>query len=361
MRSQKIGVAAMCAVALALVGACSNGNGGSTGAPSSGGTEPSVAASGAGDVGQGKVVAFSQEGLENDWRQENTASIRDTLEQAGYKVLYQQADEDQARQVEQVQNLLQQKPDILVVEPAEQEAATPIADLAEKAGVPLIVADRALGVQPSGQYKVLITQNWEDMGTKLGQAAVQLLTKANGSPKGNIVEIVGVLGSAPQVAMDKGFADVLKQYPDIKILDAQDGQNQRAPGRAIMENYLTRYPAGQIDMVWAQNDEMGIGALAAIQAAGRNELLGRIISKDGQVEAIQQVAEGNFATVCTNTPYFGPIILPYVQKILAGETLDSTTPDKPFTCFESITDQGKADAQKQYDELKADNAKFANR
>jgi len=54
---------------------------------------------------------------------------------------------------------------------------------------------------------------------------------------------------------------VIEKYPDIKILDAQDGQNQRAPGQQIMEDYLTRYPAGQIDMVWAQNDEMGLGAL----------------------------------------------------------------------------------------------------
>lgn len=353
MRSGKTAGILASAAALVVVTACSSGSGTANNAADSS-AAPSAAS------GQ-KVVAFSQEGLENDWRLENTASIRKTLEDAGYKVLYQQADEDQARQVEQVQNLLQQKPDILVVEPAEQEAATPIANLAEKAGVPLIVADRALGVGPSGMYKVLITQNWEQMGTKLGEAAVQLLTKVNGSAKGNIVELVGVLGSAPQVAMDKGFAAVIAKYPDIKIVDAQDGQNKRAPGRQIMEDYLTRLPAGQIDMVWAQNDEMGIGALAAIKEAGRNELVGRIISKDGQVDAIQQVAEGNFATVCTNTPYFGPIILPYVQKVLGGEALDTATPDKPFTCFESITDAGKAEAQKQYDELKAANAKFANR
>lgn len=357
MRSRKIGVTLVSVAMLALAGACSSTAGGADASSGS-------SATGGSDGGESKmVVAFSQEGLENDWRLENTASMRDTLEAAGYEVLYQQADEDQARQVEQVQNLLQQKPDILVVEPAEAEAATPIAALAEKAGIPLIVADRSLGIGPDSgtQYKVLITQNWEQMGTKLGEAAVQLLTKVNGSPKGNIVELVGVLGSSPQVAMDKGFSDVIAKHPDIKILDAQDGDNKRAPGRQIMEDYLTRFPAGQIDMVWAQNDEMGIGSLAAIQDAGRDELVGKIISKDGQVEAIQQVAEGNFATVCTNTPYFGPIVLPFVQKILAGEPLETATPDKPFACFESITDAGKAEAQKQYDDLTAANAKFANR
>ena len=338
------------AIIMASLTACS---GSSSGGPSS--AAPTVPSN-------GKVVAFSQEGLENDWRTENTQSILSTLQGAGYTVLYQQADEDQARQVEQVQNMLQQKPDILVVEPAEAEGATPIARLAEEAGIPLIVADRSLGVGPDSntQYKVLITQNWEDMGVKLGEAAVKLLTKVNGSPKGNIVEIIGTIGSSPQIAMDKGFRDVIAAHPEIKILDAQDGQNKRAPGMQIMEDYLSRFPAGQIDMVWAQNDEMGIGALKAIQDAGRDELIGRIISKDGQVEAIEQVAAGVFANVCTNTPYFGPIILPYVDDILAGKSVP-TEPDKPFTCFESITPEGLAEAKAQYEELKAAGAKFANR
>ncbi|MDR0782185.1 MAG: substrate-binding domain-containing protein [Propionibacteriaceae bacterium] len=314
--------------------------------------------------GSGKpVVAFSQEGLENDWRTENTQSIISSLEAAGYEVIYQQADEDQARQVEQVQNMLQQKPDILVVEPAEAEAATPIARLAQEAGIPLIVADRSLGVEPGGEftmYKTVITQNWEDMGTKLGEAAVALLTKLNGAPKGNIVEIIGTLGSSPQINMDKGFAAVIAKYPDIKIIAAEDGDNKRAEGMQIMEDFLTRFPAGGIDMVWSHNDEMALGALMAIEAAGRTELLGTIISKDGKVEAIEQVAKGVFANVCTNTPYFGPIILPYVQDILAGKEVP-THPDKPFACFESITDAGLAEAKTQYNDLVAANAKFANR
>jgi ABC-type sugar transport system substrate-binding protein len=198
------------------------------------------------------------------------------------------------------------------------------------------------------------------MGVKLGEAAVALLTKVNGSPKGNIVELVGVLGSSPQIAMDKGFKSVIEAHPDIKILDAQDGDNKRAPGMQIMEDYLSRFGKGQIDMVWAQNDEMGLGALKAIQDVGRDELVGRIISKDGQIEAIEQVAAGAFATVCTNTPYFGPIILPYVQDILAGKEVP-TNPDKPFACFNNLTDQGLAEAKAQYEELKAAGAKFANR
>ncbi|MDR0436422.1 MAG: substrate-binding domain-containing protein [Propionibacteriaceae bacterium] len=307
------------------------------------------------------LIAFAQESVENSWRSENTDSIVKTLEGAGYRVIYQQADADQARQIAQVQTMLQQNPALLVVEPAEQEAATPIVGLAEEAGVPLLVADQGLGATPGvGQYKTLITVNWEEMGKAFGELAVQILTDINGSPKGTIVEIVGNLGSAPQIGLDKGFQSVISQYPEIKILDSQDGDNQRGPGMTIMENYLSRFAAGQIDMVWAQNDEMALGALRAIQNAGRDELLGRIIGKDGLVEAMKEVAAGNLAATCSNTPYFGPIILPYVQQILAGETV-AATPDKPFTCFNNLTPEADTEAKDVYQEMLDGEMMFAPR
>lgn len=312
--------------------------------------------------GSGPLIAFSQEGLENSWRSENTNSILSEAERAGYRVVWQQAAGDQSKQVAQVQNLLQQKPALLIVEPAEQQAATPIAGLAQKAGVPMIVADRALGVEPgsSTTYKTLITQDWTKVGIALGEAAVKTLQAKGGKAEGNVVELAGVLGSAPQIAMDAGFKSATAKYPGIKIVASQDGNNERGPGLQIMEDYLTRYPKGQISLVWAQNDEMGIGALKAIQAAGRSELLGSIISKDGQLEGIKEVASGNFAADCSNTPYFGPIIMPYVKDILAGKKVP-TAPDKPFTCYESITDQGKADVKKTLDKMNSTNAQFANR
>jgi ABC-type sugar transport system substrate-binding protein len=307
------------------------------------------------------LIAFAQESVENSWRSENTDSIVNTLEGAGYRVTYLQADADQARQIAQVQTMLQQKPALLVVEPAEQEAATPIVGLAEEAGVPLLVADQGVGTTPGvGMYKTLITVNWESMGKAFGELAVQILTKVNGSPSGTIVEIVGNLGSAPQIGLDKGFQEVISQYPDIKILDSQDGDNQRGPGMTIMENYLSRFAAGEIDMVWAQNDEMALGALRAVENAGRDELLGRIIGKDGLVEAMEQIAAGKLAATCSNTPYFGPIILPYVQKILAGETVEAA-PDKPFTCFNNLTPEADTEVKEVYQEMVDNNMMFAPR
>lgn len=307
------------------------------------------------------LIAFAQEGLYNSWRTANNDSILAEAEKAGYTIQWVQAEGDQSKQVAQVQDLLKLKPKVLIVEPAEQQAATPIAALADAAGVPLIVADRGLGVPPGkGQYKILIEVDWKAVGVELGKSAVEALKLRKGSPAGNIVELVGTVGSTPQIGMDEGFKSVIAEFPDIKIIATQDGHNERGPGLTIMENFLTAHPAGEIDLVWAQNDEMAIGALKAIQAAGRDELLGGILSKDGQLEAVKEVAAGTFAADCTNTPYFGPIIMPYVADLLAGKEIPPHPP-KPFICINSLTDAGKKEAQDLLAQMQDQKMAFAPR
>lgn len=364
MDMRRSGMAVVAAASLVLLAACGGASRGAGTTTSGGGGASAAGVPAEGKVsteGSGPLIAFSQEGMENGWRTENTNSILSEIKKAGYRVVWQQAGGDQSKQVAQVQNLLQQKPALLIVEPAEQQAATPIAGLADAAKVPMIMADRSIGVSPgNGMYKTLITVNWEKVGQALGDAAVAKLQAKTGKDAGNIVELAGVVGSAPQIAMDKGFQTVISQHPGIKVVAVQDGNNERGPGLQIMEDFLTKYPKGKIDLVWAQNDEMGIGALKAIQAAGRDELVGAIISKDGEGAAIKQVVDGNFATVCTNTPYFGPIIVPYIKKILAGEAVPAA-PDKPFTCFESLTSKGKAEVKTLYDDMVKSDQKFASR
>lgn len=209
-------------------------------------------------------------------------------------------------------------------------------------------------------FKMQITVDWKQVGTELGKSAVEYLKKKNGKPAGNIVEIVGTIGSAPQIGMDEGFKSVISAYPDIKIAASQDGNNERGPGLSIMEDFLTRYPAGQIDLVFAQNDEMAIGALKAIQAAGRSELVGGIISKDGQLQAVREVANGHFAADCTNTPYFGPILMPYVKDILAGKAVPAAPP-KPFVCISSVTPEGQQTAKDLLAEMEKNKMEFAPR
>src|ERR1700712_4947252 len=155
------------------------------------------------------LIAFSQEGLYNSWRTANNDSILAEAAKNGYKIQWVQADSDQSKQVAQVQDLLKLKPNILIVEPAEQQAATPIAGMANDAGVPLIVADRGLGVPAGkGQYKMLIEVDWKAVGVELGKAAVETLKKKKGSPAGSVVELVGTVGSTPQIGMDEGFKSV---------------------------------------------------------------------------------------------------------------------------------------------------------
>ncbi len=306
-------------------------------------------------------IAFAQEGLYNSWRTTNNDSILNEAKKYGYKVTWVDANMDQSRQVAQVQDLLKLKPDLLIAEPAEQQAATPIAALADAAGVPLIVADRGLGVPPGkGMYKMLVEVDWHQYGVEYGKLIVEALKLRTGKAAGNVVEIVGTVGSTPQIGMDAGIKEMLAENPDIKIIDAQDGHNERAKGLSIMENFLTAHPKGTIDLVFAQNDEMAIGALRAIQAAGRDELLGGIIGKDGQFEAVQEIVKGTFAATCTNTPYFGPILMPYVKKILAGEEVP-VAPPKPFMCISNLNDEAKKVSADLLKEMQENKMAFAPR
>ncbi len=306
------------------------------------------------------LIAFSQEGLENSWRIVNTHDMLDSGKKAGFNMIWEQANADESRQVAQVQDLLKRRPAVLVVEPAEQQAATPIEQLATAAHVPLIVVDRSIGVSPpKGEYRQLISIDWTQMGVDYGKVAVAYLTKKYGKPAGNIVEIAGVIGSSPELGLDAGFHQVIQKYPGIKIIANQDGQNARAPGLSIMEDYLTRYPAGKIQLVWAQNDEMGLGALKAINAAGRTELFGAILGKDVELQGLKEVVDGTFLADCTVPPYYGHEVMPAVRAILAGKRIPSYIKSS-FTCYTSLTPAARSKAKATYDYLTKNNIAYAH-
>jgi len=286
------------------------------------------------------LIAFSQEGLENSWRIVNTHDMLDSGKKAGFNMIWEQANADESRQVAQ--------------------AATPIEQLATAAHVPLIVVDRSIGVSPpKGEYRQLISIDWTQMGVDYGKVAVAYLTKKYGKPAGNIVEIAGVIGSSPELGLDAGFHQVIQKYPGIKIIANQDGQNARAPGLSIMEDYLTRYPAGKIQLVWAQNDEMGLGALKAINAAGRTELFGAILGKDVELQGLKEVVDGTFLADCTVPPYYGHEVMPAVRAILAGKRIPSYIKSS-FTCYTSLTPAARSKAKATYDYLTKNNIAYAH-
>ncbi|WP_251454085.1 substrate-binding domain-containing protein [Microbacterium sp. Marseille-Q6648] len=273
----------------------------------------------AGDSGapdDGCTVAYSQGSLSGEWRVANSEDMKAQVEAAGCEFIQISADDDVAKQLQDVNDLLAKQPDLLVVAPVQYEPLAPVPGLAEAAGVPLIVVDRELpGTPGEGQYKALITIDFVESGVKVAESLVQGLTEKNGEPRGNVLHITGTTGSSPVIDEQEGIDQVLADNPGIQIVGSCDGLYAAEPGRSCMEDFLQRFDAGQIDGVIADNDEMALGAIQAIKAAGRTELLPWVWGKDAQRTALEAMLAGEMYYTISTPPQYGAITMDTWLKI----------------------------------------------
>jgi len=303
----------------------------------------------------GCTVAYSQGSLSGEWRVENSRDMQAAVEKSGCTFVQASANDDVAKQLQDVNDLLAKKPDLLVVAPVQYEPLAPVPRLAEQAGVPLIVVDRALpGTPGSGAWKAFITTDFVESGQKVGESIVAGLTKKNGAPKGNLVHITGTTGASPVIDEQKGLDQALAKYPDIKIVGSCDGKYAGEPGRQCMEDLLQRFGKGQIDGVVADNDESGLGAIQAIQAAGRTELFPWIWGKDAQRTALEAIQAGQMYYTISTPPQYGQVTMDTWQKIKNG-SLTQTTLLLPKIEYQADDPAAKDKIGKRIDELKAMN------
>jgi ribose transport system substrate-binding protein len=299
------------------------------------------------------VVAYSQGSLSGEWRAENSRDMQAAVEKVGCKFVQASANDDVAKQLQDVNDLLAKKPDLLVVAPVQFEPLAPVPGLAEKAGIPLIVVDRALPGDPGkGQFKAFITIDFVESGIKVGESLVKGLTKKNGAPKGNIIHITGTTGASPVIDEQKGIDQVLAKYPDIKIVGSCDGKYAGEPGRKCAEDLLQRFDKGKIDGLIADNDESGLGAIQAIKAAGRTELFPWIWGKDAQRTGLEAMLSGEIYYTISTPPQFGDIAMETWDKVKKG-TLDKTTLLLPKVDYQIDEPGAKEKIQKRIDELNA--------
>ena len=274
------------------------------------------------------LIAFSNGDMNNSWR----AAFVNSMEQWGKKFksvgpgvdyVWTNSAGNSAKQLQDCQTLLAQKPNILILSPNQAQPLDPVIDMATKANVPLVVIDRALVRKPPlGTYFLNITQNYGVSGITMAAYALDHLKGKHGDYKGNIVEIQGELGSSPNTDMYVGIREVLKNYPNVKILSTEEGKWSNDGGRRVMQGFLQRFTDDQMDVIFTYADASGLGAMQAIKAAGRNELLdGRIASKDGDVAFIQAVADGKAMMSTECPPYYGAFAIPEAIQFLNG-TLD---------------------------------------
>jgi ABC-type sugar transport system substrate-binding protein len=265
----------------------------------------------------GKItLGFSQVGAESGWRTANTTSIKDAAAAAGYELKFDDAQQKQENQIKAIRNYIQQKVDVIAFSPVVESGWDTVLKEAKDAKIPVILTDRAVDSQDKTLYKTFLGSDFIKEGRLSGEWVVNEFKSATGQV--NIVELQGTTGSAPANDRKEGFAKAIAANPNLKVVASQTGDFTRAGGKAVMEQFLKANP--KIDLLFAHNDDMGLGALEAITAAGKvpgKDI--KIVTIDAVKDGMQALADGKFNFIAECSPLLGPQLMELVKKVHAGE------------------------------------------
>lgn len=278
------------------------------------------------------TIGFAQTDNANPWRLAETASMKDQFEtQLKWKLLTTDANQDTAKQIADLDSIIAQRPDILIFPPRESKPLANSVLKAKAAGIPVILIDRDIDhsiAKPGDDYVTFIGSDFVEQGKRIAE---WLAKATNGQAK--IIELEGTTGADPAILRKKGFDDYIAgtykgtataagAQSGMTILASQSGDFVRDKGRTTMETLLTAHP--DVTAVYAHNDEMAIGAIAALEAAGRKP--GKdvmVVSIDGENAGIQAIVDGKLGATCESSPFFGPAAHDAMVKFVNGETLPS--------------------------------------
>ncbi|MEU2181381.1 ABC transporter substrate-binding protein [Streptomyces thermolilacinus] len=304
--------AAVLAVSVALLAssvltACS------TQAPASGTDGP-----GRGDSDGKITLGFAQVGAESGWRTANTKSVQESAQKAGITLKFSDAQQKQENQIKAIRTFIQQKVDVIAFSPVVESGWDTVLREAKDAGIPVVLTDRAVDTKDSSLYKTFLGSDFVKEGRSAGEWLTAEYAKENGPV--NIVELQGTTGSAPANDRKAGFAEVIKGDDKFKIVASQSGDFTRAKGKEVMQAFLKSHK--DIDVLYAHNDDMALGAIQAIEAAGKKpgEDI-KVISIDGIKDAFVAMNEGKINVVVECNPLLGDQLMDLVKKVAAGETV----------------------------------------
>jgi inositol transport system substrate-binding protein len=235
----------------------------------------------------------------------------------GVNLQFEDAQGDIGKQLSQIQNFVAQKVDAMVVNPVDSSATPKMTKLATAAGIPLVYVNRE-PYEKTLPEKVIYVGSDENVSGKLeGEAIAKLLNN-----KGNVAIMMGELATQAAVLRTEGVEKVVAQHPEMKIVQKQTANWRRNEAIDLMNNWLV---AGtKIDAVAANNDEMAIGAIIAIQQAGKDPKKIVIGGVDATRDALGEMEKGNLAvTVFQDAKGQGKAVVDSAIKLIKGEKVDS--------------------------------------
>ena len=262
------------------------------------------------------TLCYPQLGAESDWRTANSASIKQTAEELGVTLIFSDAQQKQENQISAVRSCIAQGVDVIALPPVVEDGWDAVLTEAQDASIPVIIVDRSVSAD-SSLYAAHIGSNMFLEGQRAAEEMNKLLPDG-----GNILELSGTVGSGAATGRAEGFRDSLND--NITILDSQTGNFTRAEAIPVMEAFLKKY-AGEVNGVFIHNDDMAIGAIEAIKAAGIEPGDLKIVSVDGTRGGFQAMIDGWIQADVECNPLLGPQVMEMGLKLMNGESVDPET------------------------------------
>lgn len=278
------------------------------------------------------TVGYSQIGSESAWRIANTKSIKQAAKDQDINLIYEDAQQSQAKQIESIRKFIALKVDVIVLSPVVDSGWDEVLKEAKDARIPVILSDRKADVEDDSLVMTYIGADFLEEGRR----AMNWI-KGNVIPVDSdtvrIMEIKGTQGSSPSVERSEGFKEVLTQNPRYEIVYTDSGDFTFESGQKIVEQYIAGN-VWDIDVIYAHNDDMALGAIKALKENGLNPGVDvKIVSIDATKDAFNAMIDGTLNCAVECSPMLGPQLMKAVRDLMEGKQLPLRiiTDEKIFT------------------------------
>jgi simple sugar transport system substrate-binding protein len=259
-------------------------------------------------------------GAESEWRTANTVSIKDAAKKEGVTLKFADAQQKQENQVKAIRSFIAQRVDVIAFSPVVESGWDTVLLEAKRARIPVILTDRAVKVSDPSLYVSFLGSDFVEEGRRAGTWLVERQKKTPDAVL-NIVELQGTVGSAPALDRKKGFEEAIAGNAKLKVIRSQTGDFTRAKGKEVMEAFL-KAEGKKINVLYAHNDDMAIGAIQAIEEAGLKpgkDII--IISIDGVKGAFEAMIAGKLNVTVECNPLLGPQLMQIAKDVVAGKAV----------------------------------------
>jgi inositol transport system substrate-binding protein len=237
--------------------------------------------------------------------------------EAGVKIQFQDAQGDIGRQISQLQNFISQKVDAMVINPVDTAATPRMTKLAVESGIPMVYVNRQPETENLPDGVAYVGSDEHLSGTMEAEAMAKLMNN-----KGNIAIMIGELSTSAARLRTEGVEKVVAEHPDMKIVEKQPADFQRTKAVDLMNNWLVS--GVSIDGIAANNDEMAIGAIIALQQAGKDPKELVIGGIDATPDALVEMKRGNLdVTVFQDGKGQGRAVIDTALRMIKGEKLET--------------------------------------